>query len=209
MVFTLVLLVMAAVVIDMRRRMTRLEARVEQLEDMPQRATPSAVDVAPAFAPPVAEQYAAASEPEPKPEPEPEPEPEQVAVMEPAPVPEPAAKPMVLRVGRPFEAAPEIAVDAQDDAEPARTFSFEDLFGRRLPIWAGGITLAVAGVLIVKYSIDAGLLSPLVRVLLGLLFAAASSVGRSSRSGARTRCAIPACVRRFRAQASQRFTRVS
>lgn len=49
---------------------------------------------------------------------------------------------------------------------------FENLFGRQLPIWAGGITLAVAGVLLVKYSIDAGLLSPLVRCLVGLLFGA-------------------------------------
>lgn len=47
---------------------------------------------------------------------------------------------------------------------------FEDIFGRRLPIWAGGVTLAIAGFLIVKYSIQAGLLSPLVRVVLGLLF---------------------------------------
>ncbi|HEX7873102.1 MAG TPA: DUF2339 domain-containing protein [Sphingobium sp.] len=49
---------------------------------------------------------------------------------------------------------------------------FEDLFGRKLPIWAGGITLAVAGVLLVKYSIDAGLLSPGVRVIFGLIFGA-------------------------------------
>jgi uncharacterized membrane protein len=49
-------------------------------------------------------------------------------------------------------------------------FSFEDIFGRRLPIWAGGITLAIAGLLIVQYSIDAGLLSPSVRVMGGLLF---------------------------------------
>jgi len=56
-------------------------------------------------------------------------------------------------------------------AEPVPTTSaFEELFGRRLPIWAGGITLAVAGVLIVRYSIEAGLLSPLVRFLSGLLF---------------------------------------
>jgi len=53
---------------------------------------------------------------------------------------------------------------------PRRGIAFEDLFGRRLPIWAGGITLAVAGLLIVKYSIDAGLLSPLVRVVCGWLF---------------------------------------
>lgn len=51
-----------------------------------------------------------------------------------------------------------------------RTIGFEELFGSKLPIWAGGITLAVAGLFIVKYSIDAGLLSPAVRVVLGLLF---------------------------------------
>ena len=64
--------------------------------------------------------------------------------------------------------APE-PIDRQPDA-PA--FGFEELFGRRLPIWAGGVTLAVAGVLIVRYSIEAGLLSPLVRFLSGLLFGA-------------------------------------
>lgn len=56
-------------------------------------------------------------------------------------------------------------------AEPsAREFSLEGLFGRTLPIWAGGITLAVAGILVVKWSIDTGLLSPGVRVVMGLLF---------------------------------------
>ncbi|WP_158298855.1 DUF2339 domain-containing protein [Sphingomonas psychrotolerans] len=60
-----------------------------------------------------------------------------------------------------------------ESREPGpRSFSFEDVFGRYLPIWAGGVTLAVAGFLIVKYSIDAGLLSPLVRVICGLLFGA-------------------------------------
>jgi uncharacterized membrane protein len=44
------------------------------------------------------------------------------------------------------------------------------LFGRLLPIWAGGITLAVAGMLIVKLSIDSGLVTPPIRVLAGLLF---------------------------------------
>ncbi|MFC6437564.1 DUF2339 domain-containing protein [Novosphingobium resinovorum] len=50
---------------------------------------------------------------------------------------------------------------------------FEDLFGRKLPIWAGGITLIVAAVLMVKYSIDTGLLSPVVRVIMGLSFGGA------------------------------------
>jgi uncharacterized membrane protein len=58
-----------------------------------------------------------------------------------------------------------------------RTIGFEELFGSKLPIWAGGITLAVAGLFIVKYSIDAGLLSPAVRVVLGLLFAVALVAG--------------------------------
>lgn len=58
-----------------------------------------------------------------------------------------------------------------------RTIGFEELFGSKLPIWGGGITLAVAGLFIVKYSIDAGLLSPSVRVVLGLLFSIALVAG--------------------------------
>lgn len=75
----------------------------------------------------------------------------------------------------PVETIPEPAAPAiTPAARPARpAFSFEELFGRRLPIWAGGVTLAVAGVLLVKYSIDAGLLSPLVRIIMGLLFGGA------------------------------------
>jgi uncharacterized membrane protein len=54
------------------------------------------------------------------------------------------------------------------------SFNFEDLFGRRLPIWAGGITLAIAGILIVKYAIDAGffgrVFTPWVQSVAGILF---------------------------------------
>lgn len=46
----------------------------------------------------------------------------------------------------------------------------EDVFGRRLPIWAGGVTLAVAGVLLVRYSIERGLITPLLRVIMAFLF---------------------------------------
>jgi uncharacterized membrane protein len=62
--------------------------------------------------------------------------------------------------------------DMVEEAPAARGARFEDLFGRKLPIWAGGITLAVAGFLIVKYSVDAGLLSPVVRVVMGWCSAA-------------------------------------
>ena len=71
-------------------------------------------------------------------------------------------------------AADEIKAEAVDlpPDERASGFGFEELFGRRLPIWAGGITLAIAGMLIVKLSIEAGLLSPPVRVMMGVLFGA-------------------------------------
>lgn len=51
---------------------------------------------------------------------------------------------------------------------------FETLFGKTLPIWAGGLTLAIAGVLIVRYAIDAGffarIFTPGVQIIAGLLF---------------------------------------
>lgn len=54
------------------------------------------------------------------------------------------------------------------------SLQFENLFGKTLPIWAGGITLAVAGVLIVRYAIDAGffarIFTPGVQIVAGLLF---------------------------------------
>lgn len=85
-------------------------------------------------------------------------------VEEPTPAPEPEPKP-ITEVPPP---APKL--------QP-RTIGFEELFGSKLPIWGGGITLAVAGLFIVKYSIDAGLLSPTVRVVFGLLFSVALVAG--------------------------------
>ena len=70
-----------------------------------------------------------------------------------------------------------IAAYAQEDdklEEPAGfqlpKFDFEEVIGGRLPIWVGGITLAVAGVFLVRYSIEAGLLTPAVRVVMAFLF---------------------------------------
>lgn len=67
--------------------------------------------------------------------------------------------------------APTEPASSSDEPTPWRpAVNFEDLFGRLLPIWAGGITLAVAGLFIVRYSIDAGLLTPPVRLVLAMLF---------------------------------------
>jgi uncharacterized membrane protein len=93
-------------------------------------------------------------------------EPPTESLLEPELEPEPGAP-----LAAPSDHAPEPASDSgvEEVASPGN-FSFEELFGRRLPIWAGGITLAVAGVLIVKLSIEAGFLSPTVRVICGALF---------------------------------------
>lgn len=60
------------------------------------------------------------------------------------------------------------------NSTPASTYStsqnFEEQFGARLPVWIGGLALILAGFFLVKYSIETGLLSPAVRVTLGLLF---------------------------------------
>ena len=97
-------------------------------------------------------------------------------VVPPAAMPEPvepeAPVPAEPLAWRPPARSEPATGDMAAQAPARRSFGFEDVFGRYLPIWAGGITLIVAGVLIVKYSIDAGLLSPTVRVIAGLLFGA-------------------------------------
>ncbi len=72
-------------------------------------------------------------------------------------------RPTIVQVARPVEP---IVTHADEETSSG----FEDLFGRKLPIWGGGITLLVAAVLLVRYSIEAGLLSPLVRTIGGWLF---------------------------------------
>ncbi|ROT93992.1 DUF2339 domain-containing protein [Altererythrobacter sp. FM1] len=71
------------------------------------------------------------------------------------------------------------------------SFDFEDLFGRLLPIWAGGVTLAVAGFFLVRWSIDAGLLTPPVRVVLAGLFGLALIAGAEVANRWRDRVADP------------------
>ena len=51
--------------------------------------------------------------------------------------------------------------------------SFEHMLGTRWAVWAGGAALALGGLFLVKYSIEAGLLGPATRVVLGALLAAA------------------------------------
>lgn len=91
---------------------------------------------------------------------------------------QPIARPNILLAEpRPDDLAaanfePDEPSDAKAEGGFRPSFGFEELFGRKLPIWAGGITLAIAGMLIVKLSIEAGLLSPVVRVIGGMIFGA-------------------------------------
>ena len=50
---------------------------------------------------------------------------------------------------------------------------FEETIGTRWVVWIGGLTLALGGFFMVRYSIEAGLLGPDVRTMLGGLFALA------------------------------------
>jgi len=125
----------------------------------------------------------------------------------------PVAAPTEARTERPNELAPERATAMErfpaaeapapepvpalssEETQPAdRTFlrfDFEDLFGRLLPIWAGGVTLAVAGFFLVRWSIDAGLLTPAVRVALAALFGVALVAGAEFAYRWRERVADP------------------
>ena len=70
------------------------------------------------------------------------------------------------------------AADATSTAPPvapaaAGNAGFEERIGTRWVVWLGGLTLALGGFFMVRYSIEQGLLGPGVRVLLGGAFAAA------------------------------------
>lgn len=80
--------------------------------------------------------------------------------------------------GAPAEESPETVAaseTAQDvataPATPARPReSFESRIGARWAVWVGGVALALGGIFMVKYSIEAGLLSPAVRLSLAAVF---------------------------------------
>ncbi len=70
----------------------------------------------------------------------------------------------------PLEASPAAAAPPP---VPAAGPGFEEQLGTRWVVWIGGLALALGGFFMVRYSIEAGLLGPGVRVFLGGLFAAA------------------------------------
>ncbi|WP_299192945.1 DUF2339 domain-containing protein [uncultured Erythrobacter sp.] len=72
---------------------------------------------------------------------------------------------------------PEPALTQEIESQSGFSFDFEDIFGRRLPIWGGGFALAIAGIFLVRFSIEAGLLTAGVRVALSFVFGLALLAG--------------------------------
>ncbi|HEX8482591.1 MAG TPA: DUF2339 domain-containing protein [Allosphingosinicella sp.] len=172
-----VILALTVFLAKMWDRLRALERRLEAVELRPAAALPRHAPASPAaderwweIAAGRAPEPSSAQEREFEIEPEPEADlaPEPLEFPEPAPIPIAASEPAPEPTPAPASVPGPDPVEAEP--EPVRGFGFEELFGRRLPIWAGGVTLAVAGVLIVRYSIEAGLLSPLVRFVAGLIF---------------------------------------
>src|SRR5690606_17914236 len=154
-------------------RVQRLEARITELAVEPLAEPPEPVRTVPK----VRIIRTEVSAPEPEPEAEPEPEPAR----------EPEPEPVV-------DETPARAEEEQREpsfATVPRKFDFEDLFGRRLPIWAGGVALALAGIFLVRFSIEAGLLTPPVRVALSFVFGLALLAGAEAAYRFETRVRDP------------------
>jgi len=140
---TLVVLILAVATILLWRRVDQLEKQVRQ-HGSPAAAAPQRVE-------------SLAVEPERIVDSE--------AVQPVEPLPPAAPRPV------PVDAVEETARERpRFSSLPKLTINFEEMFGRLLPIWAGGIALAVAGFFLVRYAIEAGLLTPAVRVALSFGF---------------------------------------
>ena len=133
--------------------------------------------------------------------PEPAAEAVETVAAEPEPEPEPEAGPWARPAARDadegraiFGGAPAETMAAEEEAAPEPVAavagppreSFESRIGARWAVWVGGIALALGGIFMVKYSIEAGLLSPAVRLSLAAVFglvlmAAGEAVRRRTR----------------------------
>jgi uncharacterized membrane protein len=95
----------------------------------------------------------------------------------PAPPPAPATPPPVVTPSALPPSVPTTAVPPpQPAAAPARAapaISFEERFGTRWVVWAGGIALALGGFFLVRYSIEQDLFGPGAKIFLAALLAAA------------------------------------
>jgi uncharacterized membrane protein len=132
-------------VLKMRSRVTALELRIAEL---------TGIQPAPAEpkweSPPVVEPQPAALD---------------AAAAPPERMDEAAVDGAIKEASRPAPPQP------PEPAEPGK--SFEERFGASWVVWIGGLALALGGIFLVQFSIEAGLIGPGVRIFLGGLLAAA------------------------------------
>jgi len=84
-------------------------------------------------------------------------------------LPEPAADPAPTPPDR-FEQEVRPEADAEAAAQPPSR-DIEETIGSRWAVWVGGVALAFGGLFLVRYSIEAGIFGPGVRLLMGAAFA--------------------------------------
>lgn len=155
--FALIIAIIAFLIaIKASNQATELRRRLSSLEEMLHAQRPvQPPPLTPVWeqAPATAATTAAAEPPPLAPEPE----------TPPPPLTEDASSP-------PLEASLEVGAPPP---LPAPAPGLEERLGTRWVVWIGGLALALGGFFMVRYSIEAGLLGPGVRVFLGGLFAAA------------------------------------
>ncbi|PCI32746.1 MAG: hypothetical protein COB54_06520 [Alphaproteobacteria bacterium] len=103
--------------------------------------------------------------PQPKPYPEPE-----------KPVAEDTTPPESVE-SHPPEPQPTVAKAPQKTKSATTLRNLEESLSSRWMVWVGGLAIALGGGFLVKYSIDAGLLSPLIRVSFGFTLGIVLTVG--------------------------------
>jgi uncharacterized membrane protein len=158
------LLIVPVLAIRANLKLGALEREIVTLRSVlaARKAAPQAAPIAPVVATPVVET--------PVPVEASPPEAEPMAV---APAPEPA--PQEAPPPPPEPVPPRESALPPGPAKPKP--GFEERLGGRIFVWIGAVMLALAGAFLVKYSIDVGLLSPAVRVTLGLLMGVALLAG--------------------------------
>ena len=151
-VAAVVAIIAIILVITARKRITQLEKRANALEQ--RLAHPFAEPPpAPVAEPPIPDEAAATT-----------------AAFAPAPA---AAVPLDEPATEALDEEPAL-VSPPPPAEPAApSKSFEERFGASWVVWIGGVALALGGIFLVQFSIEAGLIGPGVRIALGALLAAA------------------------------------
>ncbi|MBP6014619.1 MAG: DUF2339 domain-containing protein [Alphaproteobacteria bacterium] len=112
-----------------------------------------------------------AAKPEPVRPPEPPP-PRPVVVEQPKPAAPPPLPPKPFTLPQPEPVAARQAPPPKPPAPKKPAIAWEQQLGARLPVWIGGIALALSGIFLVIYSIEQGYLSPLVRVIMAGVFGA-------------------------------------